>query len=48
MHCGWNSTLESLVSGVLVMAFPQWSDRSRDKREADRRCVEDGSEGDCK
>ncbi|KAK9932974.1 hypothetical protein M0R45_020191 [Rubus argutus] len=26
-HCGWNSSLESLVSGVPVVAFPQWSDQ---------------------
>ncbi|KAI8010912.1 hypothetical protein LOK49_LG06G02305 [Camellia lanceoleosa] len=26
-HCGWNSILESLASGVLVMAFPHWSDQ---------------------
>ncbi|KAG6667638.1 hypothetical protein CIPAW_01G114700 [Carya illinoinensis] len=26
-HCGWNSSLESLVSGVLVVAFPQWTDQ---------------------
>ncbi|KAK6930662.1 UDP-glucuronosyl/UDP-glucosyltransferase [Dillenia turbinata] len=26
-HCGWNSSLESLVSGVPVVAFPQCSDQ---------------------
>jgi anthocyanidin 3-O-glucoside 5-O-glucosyltransferase len=26
-HCGWNSSLESLVSGVPMVAFPQWSDQ---------------------
>ncbi|XP_061992800.1 phloretin 4'-O-glucosyltransferase-like [Rosa rugosa] len=26
-HCGWNSSLESLVSGVPVVACPQWSDQ---------------------
>ncbi|KAL0431181.1 UNVERIFIED_CONTAM: UDP-glycosyltransferase 75C1 [Sesamum radiatum] len=27
-HCGWNSSLESLVSGVPVVSFPQWSDQN--------------------
>ncbi|XP_027341848.1 UDP-glycosyltransferase 75C1-like [Abrus precatorius] len=26
-HCGWNSTIESMVSGVPVVAFPQWTDQ---------------------
>ncbi|KAJ4968737.1 hypothetical protein NE237_015438 [Protea cynaroides] len=26
-HCGWNSTLESVATGVPVVAFPQWSDQ---------------------
>ncbi|KAF4354206.1 hypothetical protein F8388_004218 [Cannabis sativa] len=26
-HCGWNSTLESMVCGVPMVAFPKWSDQ---------------------
>ncbi|CAI9117536.1 OLC1v1018936C1 [Oldenlandia corymbosa var. corymbosa] len=26
-HCGWNSTLESIVSGAPVVAFPYWTDQ---------------------
>ncbi|CAH1436413.1 unnamed protein product [Lactuca virosa] len=26
-HCGWNSTLESIVAGVAVVACPQFSDQ---------------------
>ncbi|KAK9287523.1 hypothetical protein L1049_015944 [Liquidambar formosana] len=26
-HCGWNSTLETIVAGVPIIAFPQWTDQ---------------------
>lgn len=26
-HCGWNSTLESVVCGVPMVAFPQMSEQ---------------------
>ncbi|KAJ4968097.1 hypothetical protein NE237_014798 [Protea cynaroides] len=43
-HCGWNSTLESVATGVPVVAFPQWTDTTHEC-EANPRCVEDGSKG---
>ncbi|CAN6270990.1 unnamed protein product [Urochloa humidicola] len=26
-HCGWNSTIESVVTGVPMVAMPQWADQ---------------------
>ncbi|XP_068657274.1 UDP-glycosyltransferase 84B2-like [Aristolochia californica] len=26
-HCGWNSTLETVTSGVPAVAYPQWTDQ---------------------
>ncbi|KAL5707104.1 indole-3-acetate beta-glucosyltransferase [Ranunculus cassubicifolius] len=26
-HCGWNSTLEAVASGVPMICFPQWTDQ---------------------
>ncbi|XP_071704810.1 UDP-glycosyltransferase 75C1-like [Rutidosis leptorrhynchoides] len=26
-HCGWNSTLETIVGGIPLVAFPQWTDQ---------------------
>ncbi|CAM8893343.1 hypothetical protein QQ045_026303 [Rhodiola kirilowii] len=27
-HCGWNSTMEGMISGVPMVGFPQWSDQT--------------------
>ncbi|GAB2219820.1 hypothetical protein Droror1_Dr00007457 [Drosera rotundifolia] len=31
-HCGWNSMMESLTSGMPVVAFPQWGDQVTDAK----------------
>ena len=31
-HCGWNSSMEALGSGVVVVAFPQWGDQVTDAK----------------
>ncbi|KAG1335490.1 Crocetin glucosyltransferase, chloroplastic [Cocos nucifera] len=34
-HCGWNSTLESLVCGVPTVGVPQWTDQATNARLAE-------------
>ncbi|KFK32757.1 hypothetical protein AALP_AA6G285100 [Arabis alpina] len=31
-HCGWNSTMEAVVTGVPVVAYPSWIDQLMDAR----------------
>ncbi|ESQ46254.1 hypothetical protein EUTSA_v10000612mg [Eutrema salsugineum] len=31
-HCGWNSTMETVVTGVPVVAYPSWIDQPLDAR----------------
>ncbi|EOA28868.1 hypothetical protein CARUB_v10025112mg [Capsella rubella] len=31
-HCGWNSTIETVVAGVPVVAYPNWTDQPIDAR----------------
>ncbi|EOA29202.1 hypothetical protein CARUB_v10025476mg [Capsella rubella] len=31
-HCGWNSTVETVVTGVPVVAYPSWIDQPLDAR----------------
>ncbi|CAA0370257.1 unnamed protein product [Arabidopsis thaliana] len=31
-HCGWNSTIETVVTGVPVVAYPTWFDQPLDAR----------------
>ncbi|CAK7338933.1 unnamed protein product [Dovyalis caffra] len=32
MHCGWNSTMESLVAGIPVVGLPQFADQTTNAR----------------
>lgn len=43
-HCGWNSSMEAIASGVPVVAFPQWGDQVTNAKCTWLMCMELGLE----
>ncbi|GLT97720.1 hypothetical protein SLE2022_152690 [Rubroshorea leprosula] len=37
-HCGWNSAIESLASGVPMVVFPQWADQPTNSKLVEDLC----------